>query len=128
MTAAPAKPFATREQTVALSVSFLALFAIVGCALYGLPFFYDFFVRELGWTRAQVTSGNAFGKSNVIPRSFIAVSDMRFVDAAQRDRARARMREIVAQGLPSGCYPLDPFYAERPEAAELKEIKQALRA
>jgi NADPH2 dehydrogenase len=32
------------------------------------------------------------------------------------------------QGLPSGCYPLDPFYAKRPEAAELKEIKQALRA
>jgi 2,4-dienoyl-CoA reductase-like NADH-dependent reductase (Old Yellow Enzyme family) len=32
------------------------------------------------------------------------------------------------KGLPSGCYPLDPFYAERPEAAELKEIKQALRA
>jgi NADPH2 dehydrogenase len=32
------------------------------------------------------------------------------------------------KGLPSGCYPLDPFYGERPEAARLKEIKQALRA
>ncbi len=32
------------------------------------------------------------------------------------------------KGLPSGCYPLDPFYGERPEAAQLKEIKQALRA
>ena len=32
------------------------------------------------------------------------------------------------KGLPSGCYPLDSFYAKRPEAAELKEIKQALRA
>jgi 2,4-dienoyl-CoA reductase-like NADH-dependent reductase (Old Yellow Enzyme family) len=32
------------------------------------------------------------------------------------------------KGLPSGCYPLDPFYGKRPEAAELKEIKQALRA
>ena len=32
------------------------------------------------------------------------------------------------KGLPSGCYPLDPFYAKRPEAAQLKEIKQALRA
>jgi 2,4-dienoyl-CoA reductase-like NADH-dependent reductase (Old Yellow Enzyme family) len=31
------------------------------------------------------------------------------------------------KGLPSGCYPLDPFYAGRPEAAQLKEIKQALR-
>jgi 2,4-dienoyl-CoA reductase-like NADH-dependent reductase (Old Yellow Enzyme family) len=32
------------------------------------------------------------------------------------------------KGLPSGCYPLDPFYAARPEAAELKQIKEALRA
>ena len=32
------------------------------------------------------------------------------------------------KGLPSGCYPLDPFYVKRPEAAELKEIKLALRA
>ena len=67
MSAAPAKPFATRDQTVALSVSFLALFAIVGCALYGLPFFYDFFVRDLGWTRQQVTSGNAYSKLLVGP-------------------------------------------------------------
>jgi 2,4-dienoyl-CoA reductase-like NADH-dependent reductase (Old Yellow Enzyme family) len=27
-------------------------------------------------------------------------------------------------GLPSGCYPLDRFYAERPEAKELKDIKK----
>ncbi|MDE3179847.1 MAG: NADH:flavin oxidoreductase [Acidobacteriota bacterium] len=27
-------------------------------------------------------------------------------------------------GLISGCYPLDPFYKARPEAAELKEIKK----
>jgi len=45
-------------------------------------------------------SGNAFGKSNVIPRSFIAVSDMRYLDSAQGERARTRMREIVAQSLP----------------------------
>jgi NADPH2 dehydrogenase len=32
------------------------------------------------------------------------------------------------KGLPSGCYPLDPFYAGRPEAARLKAIKEALRA
>jgi len=32
------------------------------------------------------------------------------------------------KGLPSGCYPLDSFYGKRPEAAQLKEIKQALRA
>jgi 2,4-dienoyl-CoA reductase-like NADH-dependent reductase (Old Yellow Enzyme family) len=30
--------------------------------------------------------------------------------------------------LPSGCYPLDPFYAARPEAARLKAIKEPARA
>jgi MFS family permease len=39
----------------------------VGCALYGLPFFYDFLVRDLGWTRQQVTSGNALSKLLVGP-------------------------------------------------------------
>ncbi len=31
-------------------------------------------------------------------------------------------------GLPSGCYPLDPFYSRRPEAARLRLAKDALRA
>jgi hypothetical protein len=47
------------QQLFAVVTSFLALFAIVGVALYGLPRFYPFFVQELGWSRAQVTSGNA---------------------------------------------------------------------
>jgi sugar phosphate permease len=49
------------------ATSFLALFAIVGIALYGLPFFYDFMVREFGWSRAQVTSGNAISKLVIGP-------------------------------------------------------------
>ena len=56
-----------RPQTHVAATAFLALFSIVGFALYGLPFFYDFFVRELGWTRAQVTSGNAFAKLVIGP-------------------------------------------------------------
>jgi MFS family permease len=52
---------------LALVTAFLALFSIVGFALYGLPFFYDFFVRELGWSRQQVTSGNAYSKLVVGP-------------------------------------------------------------
>jgi len=62
-----AKPFATRDQAVAVSVAFLSLFSIVGFALYGLPFFYDFFVKDLGWSRQQVTSGNALSKLVVGP-------------------------------------------------------------
>ena len=49
------------------ATAFLSLFSIVGFALYGLPFFYDFFVRDLGWTRQQVTSGNAYSKLLIGP-------------------------------------------------------------
>src|SRR6059036_777848 len=49
------------------ATSFMSLFAIVGLALYGLPFFYDFMVRDFGWSRAQVTSGNALSKLVVGP-------------------------------------------------------------
>lgn len=47
--------------------SFFALFCVVGLALWGLPFYYDFMVRDFGWTRAQVTSGNAFSKLIIGP-------------------------------------------------------------
>jgi MFS family permease len=56
-----------RDQALALTTAFLSLFSIVGVALYGLPFFYDFFVTDLGWTRQQVTSGNALSKLLVGP-------------------------------------------------------------
>ena len=55
------------RQAQVAATAFMALFAIVGLALYGLPFFYDFMVREFGWTRAQVTSGNAISKLLVGP-------------------------------------------------------------
>ena len=55
------------SQTRALAAAFLSLFSIVGFALYGMPFFYDFFVRDLGWTRWEVTSGNALSKLVVGP-------------------------------------------------------------
>jgi MFS family permease len=41
--------------------------AIVGFALYGLPFFYDQWIDEFGWSRVTVTSGNAFSKLLVAP-------------------------------------------------------------
>jgi len=55
------------SQTLTVTAAFLALFALVGFALYGLPFFYDFMTREYGWSRATVTSGNALGKLLVGP-------------------------------------------------------------
>jgi MFS family permease len=47
--------------------AFLTLFSIVGIALYGLPLFYDFMVKEFGWSRTQVTSGNAISKLLIGP-------------------------------------------------------------
>jgi len=49
------------------ATGFLALFSIVGIALYGLPLYYDFVVTEFGWSREQVTSGNAYSKLIVGP-------------------------------------------------------------
>jgi MFS family permease len=48
-------------------VAFFTLFTIVGLALYGLPFFYDFMVQDYGWSRARVTSGNALSKLLIGP-------------------------------------------------------------
>ena len=55
------------SQAYIVATAFLALFSLVGFAYYGLPFFYDFMVKEYGWSRAVVTSGNALGKLVVGP-------------------------------------------------------------
>src|SRR5262245_43481783 len=47
--------------------SFVALFSIVGLALYGLPFYYDFMVREFVWARAALRSGNAISQLLIGP-------------------------------------------------------------
>jgi MFS family permease len=47
--------------------AFVVLFCVVGLALWGLPFYYDFMVQQFGWTRGQVTSGNALSKLVVGP-------------------------------------------------------------
>lgn len=49
------------------ATSFVVLFWIVGVSLWGLPFFYDFMVQQFGWTRAQVTSGNALSRLIIGP-------------------------------------------------------------
>ena len=55
------------SQTYVILTAFLSLLAIVGFALYGVPFFYDFMSKEFGWSRTIVTSGNALGKIVVAP-------------------------------------------------------------
>lgn len=55
------------SQAHVAATGFLALFSIVGFALYGLPFFYDYMVTDFHWTRAQVTSGNFYSKLIIGP-------------------------------------------------------------
>ena len=62
----PESSFAVGQLQVA-ATSFFALFSIVGLALYGLPFYYDFMVKDFGWTRAEVTSGNFYSKLLIGP-------------------------------------------------------------
>ena len=44
--------------------------------------------------------GSVAGKNNIIPPKAMARGDLRALSAEQRERARSRMREIVAQSLP----------------------------
>ena len=60
-------PELNRESLKVTAAAFLILFCIVGMALWGLPFYYDFMVQQFGWTRAQVTSGNALSKLIIGP-------------------------------------------------------------
>jgi sugar phosphate permease len=57
----------SRKSVQATAAAFAVLFCIVGMALWGLPFYYDFMVQQFGWTRGQVTSGNALSKLLVGP-------------------------------------------------------------
>ena len=50
-----------------VATGFLSLFSIVGIMFYGLPFFFDFWVKEFEWSRATVTSGNVAGKVIIGP-------------------------------------------------------------
>src|SRR5687767_15985657 len=62
----------SKHQTQIAATAFLSLFSIVGIMFYGLPFFYDFWVKEYGWSRATVTSGNAVAKVAVGLLGFFA--------------------------------------------------------
>lgn len=57
----------SRAGVQATATAFVVLFCIVGLALWGLPFYYDFMVQQFGWSRAQVTSGNALSKLLIGP-------------------------------------------------------------
>jgi MFS family permease len=47
--------------------AFVTLLMTVGVPFYGMPFFYDYFIKEFGWSRAQTTSGIAIATILVQP-------------------------------------------------------------
>ncbi len=63
----PADVRTSGQQIQVAATAFFALFSVVGLALYGLPLYYDFMVREFGWSRTMVTSGNALSRLVVGP-------------------------------------------------------------
>jgi MFS family permease len=67
MNTATNKSSSGSSKTYVLITAFFSLFALVGFAYYGTPFFYDFMVSDFGYSRAEVTSGNAVGKLIVAP-------------------------------------------------------------
>jgi glutamate carboxypeptidase len=66
---------------------------------------------------ASSATGTAFGKSNVIPRSFVAYSDLRYLDNEQVERAKAKMRAIAAESL-RGTHAEITFTESYPPMAE----------
>ncbi len=71
-------------------------------------------------------TATAFGKSNVIAEYFEVVGDLRFIDNAQRDRVRARMREIAEQSLPHAKAEItfrEGYPAMAPTAGNLKLLE-----
>jgi len=57
----------SKGQLQVAATGFLSLFSLVGIMFYGLPFFFDFWVKEFGWTRETVTSGNFVAKIIIGP-------------------------------------------------------------
>lgn len=50
------------DQLKVAATGFASLFSLIGIMFYGLSFFYDFWVKDLGWSRVTITSGSAFGR------------------------------------------------------------------
>lgn len=64
-----------------------------------------------GGTELQITdqSISATGKTNVVPARTIVHGDLRFISEAQKEMARAKMREIVAKSLPGTSAKIEFF-------------------
>ena len=83
----------------------------------------------VGGTQAALngTEGNANGKTNVIPAKVMVIGDLRFISEEQKEAARAKMRDIVAQSLPRTSAKVmfeDRYPAMTPNEGNYQLLKQ----
>jgi glutamate carboxypeptidase len=84
---------------------------------------------------AQQNRGRTFGKTNVVPRKVIVHGGIRTISVEQLERAREKMRAVVADNLPltsasitftEGYPPMSPTEGNARLQVELSEINEAL--
>lgn len=84
---------------------------------------------------AATFTGTATGKTNVVPRSVVVEGDMRFLSREQLEKARAKMRTIVAASLPKtsatitfadGMPSMEPTAGNRALLATLDQVSRDL--
>ncbi len=71
--------------------------------------------------------GNAFGKSNVVSQTAIVKGGLRFISEEQKENARNKMREIVANNLPQTSAEIsfeDSYPAMTPSEGNIKLLGQ----
>ena len=76
---------------------------------------------------ANTTSGEAFGKTNVIAQKVVVDGGLRFITEEQKENARDKMREIVSRSLPVTSATITfedryPAMPPRPENYALLEV------
>ncbi|OQD42166.1 peptidase M20 [Croceivirga radicis] len=70
--------------------------------------------------------GDAFGKTNVVSQTAMVKGGLRFISEEQKERARAKMREIVGQNLPQTSATVrftDSYPAMQPTAGNKELLK-----
>lgn len=77
--------------------------------------------------QAQESKGAIFGKGNVVAQTAYAQGGLRFISEDQKERARAKMREIAANNLPKTSAKVEfqdsyPAMKPTPENYELLEV------
>ena len=82
-------------------------------------------MRDLGVMATQHAHDRA---ARTVPQSHRAIETRRRDQRRRLCRTFSDCTTAPRKALPSGCYPLDPYYAGRPEAERLKAAKKGLRA